>query len=703
MQVLLLRAFCALLLLPVWPAAVIAESPPLEEVVISASPHRKTVEQLTGAADYLSGRQLQRERAATLGGTLQHLPGVHASSFGPGVGQPVIRGYSGKRVEILQNNTAVADVSDVSADHAVAVETLLADRIEILRGPAVLRYGTGAIGGVINVIDNRIHTEAFQGYDGDLALRYNTNNNEQVAAARLDAGWQRFILHLGATGQDSTNVQIPGRAAADADEESTSGYIRNSNSYSDSWNIALSRVSDSWVAGVSLEQSNKNYGLPPGGHGHGHEDEDEDEHEEEEEAGVRIDMEQQRSDFKLLFTDLGEVLEQLDLRLTHTDYEHLELEMDDGASTVGTLFDQRSLELRSEMTYQVIGDGRGAVGVQYSERDFRATGEEAFVPASKTDRLGIYTLKEWQPGSTTVELGARWDHQQITSQGIARLQHHSFNFSAGLLAPLTDRHRAGLVFTRSERVPVAEELLSEGVHIATGTYDIGDPGLDRESALSIEAKWTYEGAVKTQLNLYHSHFDDYIYQHDTELRFSHDLEEAGRMGLEACSGAPRRVDFSNDEEFEEAEEEYDESPECFEYRQRRARFSGLEFEAMYAIDSNHRLRLWGDYVRARFADDDVPRTPPGRVGLGWYFTHGAWAADLRLLRVFAQDRPGENQERSAGYLRIDAGLDWRTGAWHFFLHGRNLGDREIRNATSFLRRVAPEPGREIIAGATLRF
>lgn len=694
----LLRIFFLLLACP---AAIAAEPAPLEEVVVSASPHRKPARQLPDAVGLLSGRQLQRQLAPTLGNTLQNLPGVHASSFGPGVGRPIIRGQSGKRVEILQNGTTVADVSDLSFDHATTVDTLLADRIEILRGPAILRHGTGAIGGVVNVIDSRIHTEAFEGYDGDLAVRYNANNNERAAAARLDAGWERFILHLGATSRDSNDVDIPGNSAVDADsDDSTHGYIRNSSSDANSWNVGLSQVNDSWVVGLSVGQWNKDYGLPPGGHGHG------DEHghgagSPDDEAVVRTDIEQDRGEFKLLFTELPGALERFDLGLAHTDYAHRELEITDSASTIGTRFDLRSLELKSELTYQGNWLGRGAVGAQYNNRDFQAVGEEAFVPASDTDRVGLYVLKERELGAASLKLGVRWDRQEITSGEAPGSRHDSFNLSAGALIPLAERHRVGMLISRSQRSPVAEELLSDGEHAATATYDIGDPGLGTESARNVELKWTYEGVVDAELNLYHSRFHDYLYQQDTELRFSHDLEEDAEMagieltGLDVCSDDLQ--DFDNDaDEFEEA-------PECFAYRQRDAKFSGLEFEAGYSVNANHRLRFWGDYVRARFADGDVPRTPPRRLGLGWLYTRGAWEAELRLLRVFAQDRPGENEPRSAGYVRIDAGVDWRRGNWHLFLYGRNLADREIRNATSFLRTIAPEPGRELIAGARLQF
>ena len=202
----------------------------LEETVITASPHGKTADELAGSVNVLDSEALQREVSATLGDTLKNQLGVHSSSFGPGVGVPVIRGQSGKRVEILQNNTTIADVSDTSADHAVATEALLADRIEILRGPATLRYGSGAIGGVVNVIDNRIHTEKTDGVSGAIETRYGDNNDETVVVGRLDAGLGNLGLHLDGVQRDSGNVEIPGFAAHEVDDpdETSNGFIENS-------------------------------------------------------------------------------------------------------------------------------------------------------------------------------------------------------------------------------------------------------------------------------------------------------------------------------------------------------------------------------------------------------------------------------------------------------------------------------------------
>lgn len=675
----------------------------LEEQIISASPHGKTEAEIAGSINIIDGETLQREVASTLGETLQNQIGVHSSSFGPGVGVPVIRGQSGKRVEILQNGNTVGDVSDTSPDHAVATEVLLADRIEILRGPSTLRYGAGAIGGVVNVIDNRIHTQRHEGIDGALETRFDTNSDESVFVGRIDAGTGNFGFHLDAVTRDSDNVEIPGLADHEADDpdETTNGFIANSDSEADSWNMGFSWVGDSVIAGFSIGQIESNYGIPPGAHGHHEEEhseeEGEEEHAEEEEEFVRIDMEQTQYQGKLLFSDLGSTWDRLDIDLSYTDYNHQEIEIADGIAEIGTLFDVQSSEINAELTHKERKGWLGTLGLELNARDFSAVGEEAFVPVSDTDNIGLYIIEETNIGSATLELGARYDDQTISSAGINDIKHDSFNLSTSYLLPINDKQRFGFILSRSERSPVSEELLAEGEHIAENIYVIGDASLDAETSFNAELTWAYEAeAFSTKASLFHSDFSDYIYRMDTELRFSHDLEEDGATSLNACS--------DNIADFENNQEEFDESVECFLYTQEDATFTGMETEAVFAIGSQQSIRVWGDVVRAEFNQSgDVPRMPPARLGASWQFTSEQWSAQLSLTHALDQNRPGDNQEATEGYTRLDAYISYTTDQLSLFAKAANLTDEEIRNSTSFLRELAPEAGLGVTLGARYRF
>mgnify|MGYP003700555907 CR=1 FL=1 len=678
-----------------------ADSGAIEELVITASPHGKSAEEIAGSLNILDRETLKREVAATLGETLHNQLGVVSSSFGPGVGLPVIRGLSGKRVAVLQNSNAIGDASATSPDHAVATEALLADRIEILRGPATLRFGPGAIGGVVNVIDNRIHTERFKGVDGAVEGRHDTNTHGNVLVGRLDAGTGNFVAHLDGVMRDSRDVEIPGRAnRLAAPDETSDGFIDNTDTEARSWSLGLSRITDTMSAGISVQRLNNEYGIPPGAHEHHEEHEEEGEGHEEEEHGdalfTRIDMDQTVYQAKLAFSDLGGWLQSANLDLSHTDYGHRELEIEEGIASVGTRFETDLSEGRAELTHIPVAGWTGTLGLHLSQRDFDAVGEEAFVPPSVTDNRGLFLLEERDLGAATLELGLRHDRQTVDSSGLADIDHTSINASASLLYPVTDSQQVGVTLSRTERAPTAEELLSDGLHVATNTYEVGDASLDTESALNLELTWRYQGAVDLHAALYHRRFRDFLYLRDTGSRFSHDLEEAGATGLAACSS--RLADFDNDiGEFEEA-------VTCFRHSQDDARFTGAELEATVAITASQSVRLWGDVVRAEFDDGmEVPRLPAARLGGAWNLNSGPWALQLSLTHGFRQDRPGENQPETDDYTRLDAYLNYGADHWSVFLKGTNLTDNEIRNATSFLRDLAPEPGRSLVIGANYRF
>ena len=676
----------------------------LEEVVVTASPHRKSAQQVAGSFNIIADEELQREASATLGDTLANQVGIASSSFGPGVGNPIIRGLGVKRVEILQNSTVVGDASDISPDHAIATEALLADRIEILRGPATLRFGPGAIGGVVNVIDNRIHTTAFEGFAGAIETRHSSNNDATAIVSRLDAGTGPFNLHLDAVTRDSNNVEIRGLAAP-ADEESSDGFIANTDTKADAFSAGLSWVGDNMVFGLSLSQLDNNYGLPPGGHGHGEEHEGEEGNEEESEISVRIDMQQRSYQSKLLISDLGNFFDRLDIDLSHTEYEHAELEQSEAAISVGSLIVANSQDFRAELTHLERSDWRGTLGLQLNARDFGSSGEEAFILPSKTTRQGLYWIEEAALPLGNIELGLRLDRQTIDGfEALGKFNHNSLNLSASWIVPLNDQHRLSLIISRSERPPAPEELFSEGEHIATNSYEVGDSTLKTESANNIELTWMYEQPVfNIRVSAYHNQFNDFIEQRDTGLSFSHDLEDIGFSGIQACS--------SNIADFDNSAEELEEAIGCFVYQQQDAKFSGIELETSLMLSDAQKLQLQADLVRGSFnaaSNRDIPRLPPAKIRASWIAESDDYLGAVNITHATAQDRAGENQIRTNGYTKVDASLTYtkqtyNKNSWSAFVKAQNLTNQEIRNASSFLRDIAPEAGRNLTIGVRYRF
>tara|TARA_B110000503_G_scaffold141574_2_gene235517 strand:+ start:3399 stop:5456 length:2058 start_codon:yes stop_codon:yes gene_type:complete len=672
----------------------------IEEVIISASAHQKSAQEVAGSFNVIANDELQRDAAATLGDTLQNQVGIASSSFGPGVGNPMIRGLGGKRIEILQNSSSVGDASDVSPDHAIATEALLAERIEILRGPATLRFGPGAIGGVVNVIDNRIHLSAFEGIEGALESRYSSGNDGVATVARFDAGNGPLNLHLDGVSRDSNDVKIPGLADLD-DSDSSNGFIANSDARADSLSAGASWVQDNSVMGFSVSHLDNNYGLPPASHGA---------HSEDSDAGhddivVRIDMQQTSYQGKLLLSDLGDFFDRLNIDVSYTDYQHREQEfdLDTGDRAISSTIEAQSRELRAELTHLERAGWFGTMGLQVSSRDFGSSGEESFIPGSTTSRQGLYWLEETAIADNNLEVGIRFDRQKIemADQSLS-LDHDSFNIGASWISPLSEHHRLSLTLAHSERAPAAEELLSLGTHVATNSYEIGNTRLSGESSNSIELTWVYEGDEESLLtfrgSVYHNQFSNFIFQQDTGLSLSHDLEDMGFEGLQACSSA--LADFSN------SLDEYTDAITCYLFEQRDATFSGIELESSYQLSDAQSIELQADLVRGQFtagSNRDIPRLPPAKIRASYVVESDHWRAALNITRAAAQNNAGENQMSTLGYTRLDASLSYNQPNWSVFVQGQNLTDRDIRNATSFLREIAPEAGRNLTIGLRYQF
>ena len=672
----------------------------IEEVIISASAHQKSAQEVAGSFNVIAGDELQRDAAATLGDTLQNQVGIASSSFGPGVGIPMIRGLGGKRIEILQNSSSVGDASDISPDHAIATEALLAERIEILRGPATLRFGPGAIGGVVNVIDNRIHLSAFEGIEGALESRYSSGNDGVATVARFDAGNGPLNLHLDGVSRDSNDVKIPGLADLD-DSDSSNGFIANSDARADSLSAGASWVQGNSVMGFSVSHLDNNYGLPPASHGAHSEDSDVG----HDDIVVRIDMQQTSYQGKLLLSNLGDFFDRLNVDVSYTDYQHKEQEfdLDTGDRAISSTIEAQSRELHAELTHLERAGWFGTMGLQVSSRDFGSSGEESFIPASTTSRQGLYWLEETAIADNNLEVGIRFDRQKIemADQSLS-LDHDSVNIGASWIAPLSEHHRLSLTLAHSERAPAAEELLTLGTHVATNSYEIGNTRLSGESSNIIELTWVYEGDEESLLtfrgSVYHNQFSNFIFQQDTGLSLSHDLEDMGFEGLQACSSA--LADFSN------SLDEYTDAITCYLFEQRDATFSGIELESSYQLSDSQSIELQADLVRGQFtagSNRDIPRLPPAKIRASYVVESDHWRAALNITRAAAQNNAGENQMSTLGYTRLDASLSYNQPNWSIFIQGQNLTDRDIRNATSFLREIAPEAGRNLTIGLRYQF
>ena len=672
----------------------------IEHVVVTAPLH-KTAAETALPATVLTGDELRDKATNTIGETLSLEPGISSSSFGPGVGQPIIRGQGGPRVSVIQNGILIRDAASVSADHANATEPLLAESIEVIRGPATLLYGSGTIGGVVNVIDNRIPASAPDHTELALEYRHDTVNDQNTVVGVLDTGAGGLGFHLDGSYRKSNDVRIPGEAIdlPDGDvEDNTDGFIANSDIEASSVAAGLSWSGDWGYVGGSASRLDDDYGIPPGAHGgHDHDEEnageeghaDEEQHGEEEEF-IRIDLEQHRYDLKSELYHPADWIEALRLHLVRNEYEHVELE----GGEAGTRFVSDSWNFRGELVHHAVGRFHGAFGLDYGNRDFAAIGEEAFIPESNTENIALFALEDIHVDAWTFELGLRAEQQRIDpdDKALPSSTHHPWSASASALWDVGEVNTLSIGLSRAQRAPQVEELYSNVTnltsgdlveHAATGSVEIGDTDLDVETSWNVELGWRYFGRFASAgVNLFYNRFADYIYLQNTGLLFN-----PGACGAVTVCGPAVT----------------DEGTPVFTYDQQAATFRGIEVDLNFPLyiqgDHDLNLDLFGDYVRGTLddTDDDVPRLPPARFGTQLNYSLGIFSTYLRVFHGTEQDNPGANELSTDAWTRLDAALHWRVptraGEFTAYFKGNNLTDAEIRNSTSFLRNVAPEPGR----------
>ena len=677
-----------------------------EEEIIVSTPFQKNETRTALPINVMSGERLSREVANSLGDTLKNQIGIHNSSFGPGVGQAVIRGQSGNRVQVLQNSVNNVDVAAISPDHANGVEPLLASRIEVIRGPSTLLYGNGAIGGIVNVIDDRIPETDFERPEFAIEQSHNTVNEENKTVARLNATLGTLNLHLDAFTRNNDDVKISGFAIDEAaleaeqahheDEDheeepsfNSNGFIANSDAEADGHTLGVSVSDDRGFIGFSVAELTNDYGLPGGSHeSHEHEDEHEDEGHEEDEEGqefVRIDMEQTRYDLKGELRFETGFFRRLQGSINYTDYQHRELEIEpDGTTVIGTEFNNEGYEGRFTLTHAPIRHWTGVWGIQVSNTEFSALGAEAFIPETDNQGLAVFLVERLEGNRATWELGYRYERTEKDPGGNCQRNESTGSLSASFLYDL--RQDSSLLFavSQSQRAPTLEERFSNielntcqpspdpedwVPHAATMLLEIGNPDLGEETATNLEVGFRrYEGRLTGELSGYFNRIDDYIYLQDTG-------------------------------EFEEQA--------IATYQAEDAEFFGLEGKLVFHALQNEYgeldLSLQGDMVRAEFdKSGDVPRIPPARIGASLSWHAATWSAELTLTEVFDQHDTAVSESETDGYtllnLYADYHMDLGDGELLFFARGSNLLDEEIRNHISFLKNFAPESGRGVRLG-----
>ncbi len=639
------------------------------DIIVTAPFRRERQEFLTGVS-VLAGAELTRELRPTIGDTIARLPGVSSTSFGPNASRPILRGLQGERIRVLTDGIGSFDVSNTSVDHAVAINPFLAERIEVLRGPAALQFGSSAIGGVVNVIDKRIpraipdepiHVDALGGYASAADQWFG------AGSADIKVG-DKVVLHMDGSYLDGDDLRIGGfvlsrqaraeaLASANPDVQALAS-LRNRlpNSSARTWDLAggLAVITDGGNLGFAVSRYDSLYGIPPRF-----------DLETGEGEAPTLDIRQLRIDARGEL-NLGGFFELARGRFGFADYKHNELEPD---GEIGTTFNNEAFEGRVELVQTERNGWKGAIGGQLFIRDFQAIGEEAFLPANETQQYGLFTLQQFDLGKLDLEVGARAERTRVSSDEVGAVRRFTaLSGSIGANFEFTPGWRIGLNLSHTERAPSAEELFSNGPHAGTQAFEIGDPSFAKERNLGVEA--TLRGGTEwltLEVSGYYNRFSNFIY--------------------EDATGAVE-----------------DDLP-VFQYRQDKARFYGVEAQVSATVAQVGGTKIGvdavADYVRATIPGvGPVPRIPPLRLLGGVSATADRFTGRVEVEHSFEQDRIADFETSTGGFTLVNAQIGFRPfGAGpskpELLVQANNIFDVDARRHASFLKDFAPLAGRDI--------
>ena len=663
----------------------LAHTTELDTVVISSA-GQDSVYDVAQPVTVLDSDAISENQGDTLGTLLDDQPGIANASFGPGVGRPVLRGMSGSRVKILIDGMDSNDVSAMSSDHSPMADASAAEQVEVIQGPATLLYGGGAIGGVVNLIDQRIYEQPLSGLNGEVSARYGSNANSQDVQAKLNAGNGAWALHLDGFSRSSDNYEADGEEVENTDTESSGG------------SFGISRTGSQGFIGAGISTLEYDYGVP-----------------NEDNEDNRVRPEQTRYDLKGAWLPQNSSwLQEWRTELNYTDYEHDET---DEGLVVG-LFEKDTTQLRTTLRHLPFGRWQGSFGLQASlqhlelchdhsgctdipdygdmtwdgsEGSFDTYGGYDFahdtpMPLTDTTDIGIYWVeqRDWSQG--TIELGARIDQRTIESDpdSITPTYRHderyyddkTFNpltLTAAATWVISEYQRWGLSLARAQRAPDAEELFWNGDHHATFSFQLDNPDLDTETAYTADLNWLYQDDSDSfRIAVYHYEYRDYIYNDRKDITDPYHGNTVYR------------------------------------HEQKDARFSGGEISWQHNLNDAWHLDMNADYVRARLTNgDNLPRIAPASALVAINWAKNLWQARVEGRLVAEQNDTGDNETSTDGYSMLNASLSrdimLASNELRLRMAVNNITDELARNHVSYLKEYAPLQGRNIQLGARWKF
>ena len=685
----------------------------LDALTVESSPLGTKTTDVTQAWSVLSGDELQRSKGLTIAETLSNVPGVSQTQFGPTANRPIIRGMDKFRVRVLQNGTDSFDVSAQSEDHAVPIDPLMVDRIEILRGSSALLHGGSAIGGVVNVIDRSIPTSPYDSPGASLRSNYNSVNDGWNYGAMAFGGSDKLSFQINGFKRDYNDYDAPTFYTEDHHDGSVEGpfnKVKNSHGVSSSVGLGGSYLLDSGFAGFSFSSYENDYGVPG-------------EHAVNE---TLIEMKNDRFEFRSeIEVSDSDWLTGIDLNIGYGDYKHSESGFEEENGTrdwhTHSTYLREGFEGRIAFNHE-IGDLRGVFGLHGIFDEFKIQGEESILgglskptannpPISSEDssKIALFLIEEYDLNQdTTLNAGIRWESiERDYESTISDREDTTFSASGGVSHDLSEIWNISGNLSYSERAPDTAELYSDGAHHATESFEIGNPNLDTESAVGVEViiRKTV-GKVTGQLSAFHTKYNDYVFLEDAEQV----RDGEGNLGDQP---GPNGTLGDEDDTFASGAE----GLPVKNYEAVKAEFQGIEVEidwlAMESPGWNLMLSAYGDMVRGenKTESTNLARIPAARLGIGFEVQQEKLDFGMKLTRSLKQDRVAahgdHSEEPTAAYTVVNAfasyDVDFGDSVGEFFIKGNNLTDELAYNHSSVLKQYAPLPGRSVELGLKFDF
>lgn len=631
--------------------------------------------------------RLLKRGDGTLGAALEAQAGVHVDTFGAGASRPLIRGQGAPRTRMLSDGAAVLDASDISPDHAVTVDPLLARRIEVLRGPSALLYGGAAIGGVVNVLDHKIpSTIPGPGGEGSVATRFGSGADQRAAAAEMTAAiGERVAIHAEGSYRRAADYRVP---------DWSHRRVPDSDARSENAALGLSWITDRGYIGAAISTREDAYGLP--GHTHEYEDchahgsvidcdahghgEEHHGHGDGHSEAARVALRSRRVDLRGQYDAPLAGVERVRFRASHTNYRHHELDH----GQIATTFRNHGHDARVEVEHAPLGPLTGVAGVQHARSTAAVEGVEAFMPTVQTRSDALFAVEHLElDGHWHLEFGARHERQRHAPRsGAASHSGSATSWSSAIIREFQPSLSLTMSLARSQRLPHAQELYAHGLHLATNTHECGllpdhmtcggahnDRPIDKETARNMELTLRKSGGALTfAASLFVNSIDNYIWARTLD----------------------RHEDFR-----------------LIKYSQDDARFHGGELEIGFAVNDFVSIDVFADRVRARLRHgEDLPRIPAGRTGARLHAGWQSWDGELELYRVHGQQRIDGFESPTPGYTMLNASLGYQLPTLldaSLFLSAENLLNRQAWNHASFLAHTIPLPGRNVSLGLRVDF